>query len=147
MATTTARADAGRFLSPTLFGSKKMARLNCYKPIGDVATVHGTLYAFMSKPPPVGDEPDAATNRLCVTLFTSVPAADTVNVPSFCLFLSARRSAAFSSSAFFSLRLSAAFSSAAFFSFACRFAFALAIFPSGSLVPELTTEIFPFAST
>ena len=35
----------------------------------------------------------------------------------------------------------------AFFSFARRSAFSFAIFPSGSLVPEIATEIFPFAST
>ena len=101
----------------------------------------------MSKLPPVNDDvPDAAATIFCVTLFTSVPVADTVNVPSIRSFLSARRSAAFSSSAFFSSRLLAAFSSCSFFSFARRFAFSLAIFPSGSFVPEEIPVIFPFAS-
>lgn len=37
----------------------------------------------MSKLPPVGDDvPDTAATIFCVTLFTFVPVADTVNVPS-----------------------------------------------------------------
>jgi len=54
------------------------------------------------------DVPETTSTIFCVTLFTSVPVADTLYVPSvsfsICSFLSARRFAAFSSKFFLSSR-------------------------------------------